>query len=80
MINHTIKSMLTWMLISCSIPLFAQQKPYTVKHDTINLHGFIYDSNGKPVDFIYIESTQLDFEHNTFKASTRTNDRGYFEL
>lgn len=64
----------------CSASLFAQQKPYTVKRDTINLHGYIYDSGGKGVDFLHVESTQLETDHNTFKLGTYTNERGYFEL
>ena len=74
------KIILSCFLIGSSISLFAQQKSYVVTRDTINLRGYIYDNSGKPVNFIHIESTQLETEHNTFKLGTYTNDRGFFEL
>lgn len=75
-----MKILLSCLFAICTTSLFAQQKPYTLKRDTINLHGYIYDSSGKGVNFLHIESTQLETEHNTFKLGTYTNDRGYFEL
>jgi TonB family protein len=70
------------ILFSCLLALFcttvfAQQ---VIKRDTFNIHGFIYNIAGKPVNFLYIESTQKETEHNTFKLGAFTNDRGYFEL
>jgi len=80
MIKPITRLAIAGLLIACNTSVFAQQKPYKVKRDTINLHGYIYDNSGKPVDFMLIQSTQLDVEHNTFRVNGRTNDRGYFEL
>jgi TonB family protein len=74
-----MKINLSFLLLLCTTCLFAQQ-PYVVKRDTINMHGYIYDSSGKPINFLHIESTQLETEHNTFKLGAYTNDQGYFEL
>ena len=75
-----MKILLTGSFILIATCLLAQQKPYVVKRDTINLNGYVYDHTGKAVNFIRVESTQLETEHNTFKLGTYTNERGYFEL
>jgi TonB family protein len=67
------------LLLFSTTYLFAQQKQ-VISRDTINIHGFIYDNSGKGVNFMHIQSTQLETEHNTFKVAAYTNDRGYFEL
>jgi len=74
-----MKILLTCLLTLSTIGLFAQQKK-VISRDTINIHGYIYDNAGKGVNFMRIESTQLDLEHNTFKLGTYTNERGFFEL
>jgi TonB family protein len=60
-----------------SVAALAQQ---TISRDTINIHGYIYEDGGKPVNFMYVQSTQNELEHNTFKLGAFTNERGYFEL
>ncbi len=74
-----MKILLNCLLTLCVTGLFAQQKQ-VISRDTINIHGYIYDNSGKGVNFLRIESTQLETEHNTFKLGTYTNERGYFEL
>jgi TonB family protein len=65
------------LIISC---LFAQQKSTAIKRDTINIHGFIYDNDGKPLKLAHVQSAQLETEHNYFKAGTYTDASGYFYL
>ncbi len=74
-----MKIQLTCLLLLFTTCLFAQQKK-TITRDTINIHGYVYDNTGKPVYNIYVESTALETEHNTFKIGAFTNDRGYFTL
>jgi TonB family protein len=73
------------ILLTCCLGLFgagvfAQQKPYTIQMDTINLYGFIYDNAGKPVKLMHIQSAQRETVHNYFKAGAYTDASGYFEL
>jgi len=74
-----MKILLSCLFALTATCLFAQQKQ-TITRDTINIHGYIYDNAGKGVNFMRVESTQLETEHNTFKLGAYTNDRGYFEL
>jgi TonB family protein len=74
-----MKILLSCLLAACTTTLLAQQKQ-VITRDTINIHGYIYDNAGKGVNFMRIESTQLEIEHNTFKVGAYTNERGYFEL
>ncbi|MDN5287282.1 MAG: TonB family protein [Mucilaginibacter sp.] len=61
--------------------LFAQQSnEKIITKDTINLRGLIYGVDGKPATGIFIESTQLDLEHNAYPIYTQTDTNGYFEL
>ncbi len=76
----SIKTVLSASFLLSATTLFAQQKSYSLKRDTINLHGYVYDSNGKPAKTMHIQSSQLDVEHNTFKIGTYTDLSGYFEL
>ena len=67
-------------LMSLSAHLFAQQKPQIIHRDTINLRGYIYDEQGKPVKHLYIHSAHLDFVHNAYKVGCVTDTNGYFEI
>jgi hypothetical protein len=60
--------------------LFAQQtQPGIVYRDTINLHGYVYNELGKPIKYIYLQSTQKIIGYNIpIAAFTDTN--GFFEL
>ena len=75
-----MKILLTCCLGLLGVGVFAQQKPYTIQIDTINLHGFIYDNAGKPVKLMHIQSAQRETVHNYFKAGAYTDANGYFEL
>lgn len=69
------------MLFICSFTsLFAQQNPKIIRRDTINLRGYIFDEQGKPMKYLYLESTQLDPEYNQFKAHSYTDTSGFFEI
>jgi TonB family protein len=75
-----MKIPLTLSLILLSATLFAQQEPYTVSRDTINLWGYIYDNTGKPLKQMHIQSTQLETAHNHNKLVAVTDNNGFFEL
>jgi TonB family protein len=62
--------------------LFAQKhKPDTViKRDTINIRGYVYDSMGKPVQYIGLESTQPWMEAPSWHLGTTTDGNGYFQI
>ncbi|MGZ3755317.1 MAG: energy transducer TonB [Mucilaginibacter sp.] len=75
-----MKLQLTCLLALLCGSAFAQQKPYTIQVDTINLHGFIYDNAGKPIKLMHIQSAQRETVHNYFKAGAYTDASGYFEL
>ena len=75
-----MKKLLIALLLFCGTTAFAQQKPYNLQRDTINLRGYIYDSFGKPAKMMHVQSSQTDIEHNTFKIATYTDQSGYFEL
>jgi TonB family protein len=61
---------------------FAQEKPATIIRDTINLRGYIYQSDGKPAKYEYLEScySQTEYSNYNFKLATRADTNGYFEL
>jgi TonB family protein len=75
-----LKISLISLLVLYGTCLFAQQKQYTIKRDTINLHGYVYDNLGKPVKLLHLQSSQLETDHNTFKIGTYTDANGFFEL
>jgi len=70
------------LLLSLLISLTASAQEI-IKRDTINLHGYIFDSNGKPFKYLTIKSTQYQADYSDYKKlkiSTRTDTNGYFEL
>jgi len=75
-----MKLITTGLCCLLATSLLAQQKPYTIRRDTINLHGFIYDNTGKAIKTIRIQSAQRETDHNYFKAGAYTDANGYFEL
>jgi TonB family protein len=75
-----MKIVLTCLFVLFINCLFAQQKPTVIKRDTINIHGFIYDDEGKPLKLAHVQSAQLETENNYFKAGTYTDASGYFYL
>jgi len=58
---------------------FAQEK---IVRDTINLRGYIYQSDGKPAKYMLIRSSysQVDYSNYNFKLGPTTDSNGYFEL
>jgi TonB family protein len=69
------------LFLTCSAAnLFAQQQPKVIYRDTINLRGYIFNDQGKPMKYLYIESTQLDPQYNLFKVGAYTDTSGFFEL
>jgi TonB family protein len=64
---------------------FAQEKPETIIRDTINLRGYIYQSDGKPAKYFEITSSyiQADCNYantNKIKIAATTDTNGYFKL
>ena len=70
-----------FLFVVCSTSLlFGQSAQKVIIKDTINLRGYVFDNLGKPVRYIYIESTQLDPEYNYFKAHSYTDTSGFFNI
>lgn len=75
------KTFIGLLLLCLTANLLAQKSPAkTIKRDTINLRGYVYNDKGKPVRFLFMESAQNEFIYNEFKASARTDTNGYFEI
>jgi TonB family protein len=76
-----MRLLLTCCLLLLSTCLFAQQNDTHIVHkDTINLRGFIYYTDGKPVKYKIIESKQLDFKYTQHRIGMLTDSNGYFVL
>src|SRR6185437_3211542 len=76
-----MKKVLIYLFLICSTGnLLAQQKTKIIYRDTINLRGYVYNEQGKPIKYLYIESTQLDPEYNQFRAGAVTDTNGFFEI
>jgi len=69
-----------WIALLTAAFASAQEKASIIRRDTINLRGYIYNEEGKPIRNINLESTQLDPEYNQFKASAYTDTLGFFEI
>jgi hypothetical protein len=65
---------------------FAQEKVVPIIRDTINLRGYIFQSDGKPAQhFMITSSYSLATEYSAYanidaKLRTQTDTNGYFEL
>lgn len=77
-----MKILLFCLLLLSATTTFAQEKPATIIRDTINLRGYIYQSDGKPAKYTIIRSSysQVDYTNYNFKLGTTTDTNGYFEL
>ncbi len=76
-----MKKLIIYLCLIGSVSnLSAQQKNKIIYRDTINLRGYVYNEQGRPVRSLYIESTQLDPEYNAFKAHSYTDTAGFFEI
>lgn len=75
-----MKILVTCLLCFVVNFLFAQQKQDVIQKDTINIHGYVYDHNGKPAVGALIESRQLDLVYNRFRIAARTDSNGFFKL
>lgn len=76
-----MKKLLTCLLlIGYAATLSAQEKTNIIYRDTINLSGYVYNELGKPMKYLYIESTQLDPVYNSFKAHCYTDTNGFFQI
>jgi len=77
---YHMKIALFCSLLLLTTAAFAQE---TIIRDTINLRGYIYQSDGKPAKYAYLESSyrQIDYSgYKNLKLSARTDTNGYFEL
>lgn len=70
----------SFLLLTTAV--LAQDKSVTITRDTINLRGYIYQSDGKPAKYQRIESSyqQIYYTNYNFKLGTSTDSNGYFEL
>lgn len=70
------------LFILLLFPFFAhaQKAGHIIKRDTINIHGYIYYSDGKPAKYLGINSKQLDLYQNRFTLNAHTDTTGYFEI
>jgi TonB family protein len=69
-----------FLLVTYNTNLFAQSVVVQATRDTINLRGFVYDHNGKPIKGIVIKSSQSPIGFDRTKISTATDTNGCFAL
>src|SRR6187402_1757752 len=69
-----------FILIFLPLYVHAQKRGSFIQRDTINIHGYIYYSDGKPAQYLGINSKQLDLYQNKFPLHASTDTTGYFEL
>ncbi len=62
----------------CFTRVWAQHKTITI--DTINMRGYIFDTDGNHLNYMHIQSANPDPAHPGKKLATNTNERGFFEL
>ena len=68
-----------WLLMLTTAYAFAQQKTKIIYRDTINLRGYVYDEQGKPVEHLAIFSSQRSLELGWLLFAL-TDTSGYFEF
>jgi len=81
---------LLYFLLLTTITVSAQKKDVTIKvvpiiRDTINLRGYLYQSDGKPAKYFFITSSYSQaayvYSYNVdVKIRAMTDTNGYFEL
>ncbi|WP_214073367.1 energy transducer TonB [Mucilaginibacter sp. dw_454] len=56
------------------------QKTYTLKRDTINLRGYVYNNDGTPAVRVWVSSKGRDFDNNLNFLYSGTDSAGYFAI
>jgi len=69
---------LTGVLCLLCSNVFAQKS--IIYKDTINITGYVFYDNGKPVPGTYITSKQKELQYNKFQLGIVTDDNGFFQL
>lgn len=67
------------VFILLSIKAYSQRKN-TFDNDTINIRGYIYYDNGKPVFGSQLKSVNKDLKYDQYVSTAYTDSTGYFEL
>lgn len=70
-------------LLSCcllSAVVSAQTVYHTIKRDTINISGYIYDNTGRPLKSLVIESHARDLKYDRLPNSAITDSTGHFTI
>ncbi|MEO6520792.1 MAG: energy transducer TonB [Mucilaginibacter sp.] len=68
------------ILIAFTSALAQKTDTLTIRKDTINLSGIIYDATGKPAQRVMLISKQKDIKHDQYNIITHTDTNGHFKI